>query len=370
MALTREKVKLSPCLLVCYLIALLHIPFSVNAQTSISSSSMSSSPQSRQTAERLLRAMWPEYKSQFVTPEGNLIDSYHKISHSEGQGTVMLFAVYLDDRQTFDRSWRWTKQNLQRKDGLFAWRWKPGGSPPITDYNNATDGDILIAWSLLLAYEKWDQQEYLDEGSKILSAIEEHLVLNFGGFTVLIPGAMHFVDADQITLNFSYYIFPAFSLFARYGDEQHWRMLYQDGLRMIAQTEKNDIPVAADWLNLSETGVFSFADKQGARTGYDAIRVPLYLAWCGHQQLLDSYRRFWKAQGGWKNAPSWVDLQNYETADYRPEPGILAIRSLSYPNDNRQLFRRYPVEDYFSTSLVMFSLLSVFAPPGHASACL
>ena len=99
--------------------------------------------------------------------------------------------------------------------------------------------------------------------------------------------------------------------------------------------------------------------KQGAKTGYDAIRVPLYLAWCGHQQLLDHYRRFWKSQGGWEQAPSWIDLMTYERADYQPEPGILAIRSLSYPDGANQLLRRYPVKDYFSTSLVMFSLLAV-----------
>ena len=331
--------------------------FGHTAQTSMPTGSPVN--HSRQTAAMLFTAMWPEYKSQFITGKGNLIDSYHKISHSEGQGTVMLFAVYADDKRTFDLSWHWTRQNLQRNDALFAWRWQPDAAPPVTDYNNATDGDILIAWALLLAYEKWRQQQYLDEGEKILSAIADILIVNFGGFTTLLPGSMHFIDDNELTVNFSYYILPAFALFARYGDKQIWEKLYRDSLQMIVQTETNHIPLAPDWLNLNETGVLLFSDKQGARMGYDAIRVPLYLAWCGHQQALDSYRRFWKAQGGWKNAPSWIDLLTYEQSSYKPEPGILAVRSLAYPEGDSQLFRRYPVSDYFSVSLRMFSLLSV-----------
>ena len=342
--------------------------FSCTAQTSMPSSS--SANQSRQMATMLFKDMWPEYKSRFVTAEGNLIDSYHKISHSEGQGTAMLFAAYMDDKRTFDLSWRWTKQNLQRNDALFAWRWQPGASPPVTDYNNATDGDILIAWALLLAYEKWQQQTYLDEGRKILSAIIDNLVVDFGGFTTLLPGSMHFIDDNELTLNFSYYILPAFTLFARYGNELTWKKLYRDSLQMIVQVERNHIPVLPDWVNLNEAGVFSFSDKQGAKMGYDAIRVPLYLAWCGHQSALDSYRRFWKAQGGWKNAPSWVDLINDERPDYKPEPGILAIRSLSYPNGSNQLLRRYPISDYFSASLRMFSLLAFIEKAEKTSTCM
>ena len=352
-----------PVLLNLRSVLTLLILFSVSAQAVMPPQSVPFTIESRQAAASLFSELWPQYKAKFVTTEGNLIDSYHNISHSEGQGTAMLFAVYMNDRQTFDLSWDWTKRNLQRDDGLFAWHWQSDALPPVTDYNNATDGDILIAWSLLLAYEKWNEPRYLEEGVKILSAITETLVVNFGGFTVLIPAAMHFVNENDITLNLSYYILPAFSLFAKYGDPQLWKKLYQDGLRMIEQVKRSSIPIPPDWLSLSHAGVFSFPVKQGAKTGYDAIRVPLYLAWCDHPSLLDNYRRFWKSQGGWNNASSWINLLTYERSGYKPEPGILAVRSLSYPDGGNQLFRRYPVKDYFSTSLILFSLLAVMEGP-------
>lgn len=93
---------------------------------------------------------WQGYKQRFVTSAGRVVDTANgQISHSEGQGYGMLLAVAANDRPTFERLWGWTRANLMvRDDQLIAWRWTPGQRPPITDMNNATDGDILIAWAL------------------------------------------------------------------------------------------------------------------------------------------------------------------------------------------------------------------------------
>lgn len=45
---------------------------------------------------------WGDFKQQFVSSDGRVIDSTNKgISHSEGQGYGLLFAVYFNDRETF-----------------------------------------------------------------------------------------------------------------------------------------------------------------------------------------------------------------------------------------------------------------------------
>ncbi len=41
---------------------------------------------------------------------------------SEGQAYAMLVAVGLGDADTFDAVWTWTRENLQRRDGLLSWR--------------------------------------------------------------------------------------------------------------------------------------------------------------------------------------------------------------------------------------------------------
>src|SRR5476649_908231 len=98
---------------------------------------------------------WQAYKSRFVTPAGRVVDTANKnISHSEGQGYAMLLAVAAGDRATFNLVWDWTRANLMvRDDSLLAWRWQPDERPAVADINNATDGDLLVAWALTEAAE-------------------------------------------------------------------------------------------------------------------------------------------------------------------------------------------------------------------------
>ena len=98
---------------------------------------------------------WDTFKQGFVEADGRVVDTGQaRISHSEGQGFAMVFATHYDDRPTFERLWQWTQRNLQvRDDALLAWRWE--SQRGVTDRNNATDGDLLVAWALVRASEKW-----------------------------------------------------------------------------------------------------------------------------------------------------------------------------------------------------------------------
>src|SRR5450432_3381739 len=70
---------------------------------------------------------WEVFKRDFIEADGRVVDTGQgRISHSEGQGFAMLFAVRYGDRAAFDQAWQWTQRNLQvRDDALMAWRWDP-----------------------------------------------------------------------------------------------------------------------------------------------------------------------------------------------------------------------------------------------------
>ena len=69
---------------------------------------------------------------------------------------------------TFDRIWGWTRANLMvRDDALLAWRWEPGKRPAVADMNNASDGDILVAWALAEAGEFWGDMSYRTAARRI-----------------------------------------------------------------------------------------------------------------------------------------------------------------------------------------------------------
>src|SRR6185312_7176546 len=107
---------------------------------------------------------------------------------TEGQGWAMLFAESFDDRATFDRVWGWTRDRLRRPDSaLFAWRWDPNGDKPVADSNNATDGDILIAWALVRAAKRWHAPEYTHAARPMLMEIRSKLIERVGDTLVLMP---------------------------------------------------------------------------------------------------------------------------------------------------------------------------------------
>ncbi|MFC7736975.1 glycosyl hydrolase family 8 [Roseomonas sp. GCM10028921] len=87
----------------------------------------------------------PTFRQRFVTPEGRVLDTGNgSISHSEGQGAALLFVVRADDRATFERVLSWTRTVLRLPtDALLAWRYRPGTATPVSDLNNATDGDLM-----------------------------------------------------------------------------------------------------------------------------------------------------------------------------------------------------------------------------------
>ena len=112
---------------------------------------------------------WARYKARFIAPDGRLVDeAADGVSHSEGQGYGLVLAAYNEDSETFARLWAWTAANLEiRGDHLAAWRWRPRDTPHVRDKNNATDGDLLIAWGLAEAGRRWRAPAYTAEARRI-----------------------------------------------------------------------------------------------------------------------------------------------------------------------------------------------------------
>ena len=116
------------------------------------------------------RQDWLAFRHLYVTPEGRVVDTGNgNISHSEGQGWGLMAAQAADDKETFARVLDWTTHNLQRRpyDRLHAWRYKPSDANPVSDLNNATDGDIYIAAALARAAARWNRPDYAEQAAHI-----------------------------------------------------------------------------------------------------------------------------------------------------------------------------------------------------------
>ncbi|MBD8687417.1 MULTISPECIES: glycosyl hydrolase family 8 [unclassified Rhizobium] len=235
-------------------------------------------------AASITQADWSAYKTAFLDPAGRIVDTGNKgISHSEGQGYGMWLAVLADSPADFELIWSFTRTELLvRDDGLAAWKWDPATEPHIADINNATDGDILIAYALALAAKQWNKPEYSQAARVIAQTVLAKTVVQRAGRTILLPGTVGFAEADRSdgpVVNPSYLIFEAFPVLNEVAPSPLWAALSKDGLGEIKAYVFGPRKLPADWVSLKTRP--RPADGFPQEFGYNAVRIPLYLVRSG-----------------------------------------------------------------------------------------
>jgi endoglucanase len=316
---------------------------------------------------------WQAFRDRFVSAEGRVRDTGNgDISHSEGQGYAMLFAETFEDRRAFETLAHWTRANLRRADGLHAWRWRPGVANPVDDPNNATDGDLLIAWALLRASERWVEPEWRREGTRIAAAVLRRMVVEVGGRSLLLPGARGFLHADRVVVNPSYYVFPAFRAFDRAVPDRAWGRVTEHGLALLREARFGRWGLTPDWVELRRgrsAGGARPAEGWPARFSYDAVRVPLNLAWAGmtEEPAIRAAAAFW-TDPALPVRPAWADLESGDVAPYAATAGIEAVAQVTTaasagdrPPRMLPTVTRSP--DYYSASLALLARLALFEAP-------
>jgi endo-1,4-beta-D-glucanase Y len=299
---------------------------------------------------------WTQFKTGFIE-NGRVIDfGQNNISHTEGQGMALLLAVQNNDPKTFAQVWDWTQSHLQvRGDKLFAWSWSP--QTGINDMNNASDGDLLIAWALSRAYTKWNKPSYLFAAVQLSQTIRAKLLRKTMKGTVLLPGEIGFENPEGMKLNLSYWVFPAITELSILDPAPEWEELRTTGLRLIEEARFGKWQLPPDWLNL-QNDVITSADND--QFGYDAVRIPLYMIW-GHQATTTSikpFQNFWSSFSGNSPIPAWVNVNTGEVATYNASTGFesIAAMTIAYPDlDSTQLPKLNPSQDYYSLMLSLFT---------------
>jgi len=225
-------------------------------------------------------SLWGIYKDRFLEEDGRIVDNANGgVSHSEGQGYGLLLAFLANSPADFEQIWTFTKTELMvRDDGLIAWKWDPDARPHITDINNASDGDLLVAYSLALAGAAWERHDYLQSAAALARSILDHLVVEHGGRTLLMPAA-HGFDAsarsDGPVINPSYWVFEAFPVMQILQPSDQWARLALDGEALIKSLRFGPRELPADWVSLARQP--KPAQGFDAVFGYNAVRIPLYL---------------------------------------------------------------------------------------------
>jgi len=285
---------------------------------------------------------WRIWRDRFVTREGRVTDTGNDgVAHSEGQGWGLLFAASFDDRPAFERILAWTSRRLRRSDDrLHSWRYRPGRAQPVDDPNNATDGDLYIIWALLVAHRRWADATHL---SAALAIARDLLRLTMRR-TARGP-----------------FLLPAFAELSRAMRSGPWQALSEAGVDLLRRARFGAWGLSPDWVLQPHAAdaPLVLPARWPPRFSYDAVRVPLMLAWAGlatHPALLGAIG-FW-TDPRWREPPAWVDLVSGMPAEYAASSGMRAVAAFaSARRSGNALAVSLPSvnssRDYYSASLLM-----------------
>lgn len=267
--------------------------------------------------------LWVTYKDKIQVDGRTLDRDRNYITTSEGQSYALLRAVWMDDKETFDRVLKWTNNNLgKRDDDLFAWKWgkRANGEWDVIreegGINSASDADQDIALALIFANKRWSQNHYLKQAKEILNDIWEEEVVVIYGRPYLLAGNWA-KDDKSYTINPSYFMFYAYPIFAEVDPTHDWMALKATSYEVlekattasIEQRTSGNLP--PDWISIDPITLRVVPSRhQDKKTDFadDAFRIPwrVGLDWAWHQDerarnylltSLDPLTKEWQERG-------------------------------------------------------------------------
>jgi len=306
---------------------------------------------------------WITYKQQFIESGRVFSDENNHLPSSEGQGFALLFSVFSNDRETFQALWAWTQKNLQREDQLFKQHINSNneecGDQCLAANDNASNGDIIIAWALLAAENKWDRQVYLVEGMRVLDAIKTKLLRQKFGYQLLLPSEAGFELPDgRVQLNLSYWIFPAFNLFTEVTADPVWDTLYQSGISLMESARFGQWHLPAEWMILSEDKT-TLQEAVSAEYTENTNRLALYLMLAEDYQkkLIEPFMNFWTQE----TIPESINLLTDQVSQSTASAEVQVIKTFIEAKINNNIEMKIPEiteqTDYNTATIILLSQL-------------
>ncbi len=210
---------------------------------------------------------------------------------SEGQGYGMIIAALMAGadqtaKAIYDGLYRYYKAHPGHNPYLMAWA--QAKNCRDIDKGSATDGDMDIAYSLLLADRQWGssgQINYLDEARKMIGTIARHEI-NPGTKSVLISDAVDDDSKDFYDTRTSDFMPANFKAFASATLDPRWDKVTDENYKLFGymqQTYSPDAGLVPDFiLHINKTPVPALPHYLESRYDgnyyYNACRVPWRIA--------------------------------------------------------------------------------------------
>ncbi|HVY08554.1 MAG TPA: glycosyl hydrolase family 8 [Mycobacteriales bacterium] len=215
----------------------------------------------------------------YVTPDGAVVrrDQGGDVV-SEGQGYAMLLAFALDDPHRFAKVWAWTRTNLQRPDGLFAYHWQDGA---VVDSTPAADADTQIAWALSLAGRAWSLPDDTAAARRIAEAIaESEIGYDARGRPTLAAGPWAVERGQPVQVEPGYWTFPAYAALATVTGDHRWQALTAADAAHLSAVSGQGSALPPDWATVGGGAEPASPPQTGTApaSGQDGLRAIVWAA--------------------------------------------------------------------------------------------
>ncbi len=314
------------------------------------------------------RAVWDSWKRAFLAADGRVIDGLQQnSSHSEGQGYGMVLATAFNDAAAFAKMYEWTERHLAiRPDPLLAWRWLPGQANPVPDRNNASDGDLFYAWALVRAAARFNERSYQARAQDIAAALVETCILPMPGNRdqlVFLPAVHGFKHDTHLSINPSYYMPLAMREVAAVTGTPALAACAQHGEALMQTIAREKL--VPDWVDISSSAMKPSATLS-PNTGYEAMRVPLFLIWSRspeHQAVRRMAAVYERAVKPGVGVPTVIEPNSGVVLESSADPGYQALAGLTICSNQRDLGSSIPPftanQPYYPATLQLFAMVAV-----------
>ena len=232
------------------------------------------------------RVIWSTFNSASCTIEEASRSNMYKrgCTVSEGIGYGMLITLFQGDWDAFNRLWIYSQayRNSAYASGRGLMPWLTSSfSWAIPDESSATDADLDIATSLILAYYMSGNTAYLNDALTLIAALWNNEV-NLSNNLLYSGDTPTWKAAANPSYNLSYFSPVALRLFAVVDKNHDWKSVLDAQYAYMKKVQDAGTGVFPDWSDGEGNAINP--PNNSAKTTYwtfnkESVRIPWRIAW-------------------------------------------------------------------------------------------
>jgi len=202
---------------------------------------------SQQELDKTVTCFYTQWKNRYIKSLPNKAECYvwfegkdGKQCVSEGQGYGMVIVTLMagfdpSAKSTFDNLYRYYHSHPSNR-GSHLMAWAQDTHDKDLDETSASDGDIDIAYSLLLANKQWGSNggiNYLHEAKSIIDDIMQYEI-NHQSWSVLLSNAIEHDSKDYFDTRSSDFMPANLKAFEQATGDRRWNKVIDNSYKLLS----------------------------------------------------------------------------------------------------------------------------------------